>query len=100
MWTRRDQFDLKNGIILTFLAIIVVLYSKLIHLNLVATSNFSREQKAYDNKDHDFDKVSGLGLVTNIDTSRILETETTHNDGLVEYTRTTPMPKRTSSSSS
>ena len=96
MWTRRGLFDLKDAIILTLLATVVVLYSTLKHLNRSAPSNFSSEQKAYDNSRHNFD--STLGAVTNIVGSsveiipnhQVYETQSTQFDNLIKYTRTTP----------
>ena len=71
MWSRRDPLDLRNGIILTFLAIIVVLYSKVVHQTQVSEPYFSPGQAVYDQVDQ-----------------KVYETETAHFDGLVKYTRT------------
>ena len=93
MWMRRDQCDLKNGIILTLVATIVVLYSKLTLSNLAASANFSAIQKAYDNRDHDFGgtpkPVSNIAnsKVETVQTKQVYETETTHFDGLLKYTK-------------
>lgn len=90
MWTRRDHLDLKNGIILAFLAIIVVLYSKLLHQNLTVVSNFSPPQRLYDHRDPPFDSTPPEALIDIKSPSDIYETESTHFDGLVKYIRTDP----------
>ena len=87
---RRDLLDLRNGIILTFLAVIVVLYSKLLHQNITFTTIFSPEQRAYDsspNASLDGSLTPGINATP---PPIFYETETTHFDGLVKYTRTTP----------
>jgi hypothetical protein len=87
---RRDLLDLRNGIILTFLVVIVVLYTKLLHQNITITTTFSPEQRAYDNSQN-FSFDESLTPSINATPPPILyESETTHFDGLIKYTRTTP----------
>jgi hypothetical protein len=76
---RREHLDLRNGIILAFLAIIVVLYSKLLHQNLALISSIPFTPN----------KPPTSGHVTTTSPPPY-ETETTHYDGLLKYTRTTP----------
>lgn len=82
---RREHLDLRNGIILTFLAIIVVLYSKLLHQNLTITSNTPHEVTLPNNQD----AKSTIEVSTTTDHPlSAYETEITHYDGLIKYTRT------------
>lgn len=87
MWIRKDNLDVKNGVILSALAIIVVLYSKLLHQKSLTTSNFSPKQKALDNQNYGFVTEPAGSQINVQPTDIITETQTVHFDGLVKYTR-------------
>jgi len=87
MWIRKDNLDVKNGVILSALAIIVVLYSKLLHQKSLTTSNFSPKQKAFDNQNYGLVTESAGSQINVQPTDIITETQTVHFDGLVKYTR-------------